>query len=193
MKISFGCVLVALLVIPAAFAEEPMQHHVADVERLGDVTFPISCSPSVQQAFQRGVALLHSFAYEDAATTFKDLEKKDAGCGMAYWGEAMSYYHQIWGDPPDGDHLQKGLEACRKATEAGAKTEREREFIGAIGSFYRDWPHADHATRAATYRSAMERVYNARQRPAGLRVFDVCDPQPVQRTLRRGPRRRAIG
>jgi hypothetical protein len=43
-------------------------HHHEDLtsEQLGTVHFPVSCSASVQKPFERGVALLHSFWYEEA-------------------------------------------------------------------------------------------------------------------------------
>src|SRR6185369_8621775 len=33
---------------------------------LGHVYFPVSCAPTAQQTFERGVALLHSFWYDEA-------------------------------------------------------------------------------------------------------------------------------
>jgi tetratricopeptide (TPR) repeat protein len=147
--------------MPIALCGEPAQHHAhaGDVEKLGVVVFPTSCSPLVQKEFERGVALLHSFAYEDAIAAFTDAEKKDATCAMAYWGEAMSYWHQIWGDLPDRTHLEKGLSASQKATAIGARTPGERDYVAAISAFYKDWAHLSHATRTLKYRSAMERMH----------------------------------
>jgi tetratricopeptide (TPR) repeat protein len=146
------------LLTPASLGAEPFQHHDGNTQRLGIVVFPTSCSPAVQTDFQRGVALLHSFAYEDATATFIEIEKRDTACGMAYWGEAMSYYHQIW-EPPDAAHLDKGRESSEKATGAGAKTQRERDYIAAIAAFYDSSVHVDHVTRALKYQAAMEHIY----------------------------------
>ena len=158
MKAVLWPILVLPLLIPASLGAAPFQHHHESVQNLGIVVFPTSCSPAVQKDFQRGVALLHSFAYEDAILTFAEIEKRDTACGMAYWGEAMSYYHQIW-EPPDAAHLKKGFGSSEKATAAGAKTQRERDYIAAIAAFYGDWVHLDHTTRALKYQSAMERIY----------------------------------
>ncbi len=145
--------------IPIALCDGPAQHHAGNVEKLGVVVFPSSCSTLVQKEFERGVALLHSFAYEDATAAFTDIEKKDGACAMAYWGEAMSYWHQLWGDLPDRAHLEKGLAASQKATAIGARTPGERDYIAAISTFYNDWPHVSHATRTLNYQSAMERMH----------------------------------
>lgn len=160
MKTIFRLILVLPFCMPITLGGEPPQHHAGNVEKLGIVVFPTSCSPLVQKEFERGVALLHSFAYEDAVATFRDLEKRDPACGMAYWGEALSYYHQIWEDLPDTAHLQKGLKASQQAIALGVKTARERDYIAAVSSFYTDWPHVDHAARVRRYQSAMERIYN---------------------------------
>src|ERR1019366_4930556 len=61
-------------------------------EKLGTVNFPISCAASQQKAFERGVALLHSFWYDKAEQQFKDIAAADPTCAMAYWGEAMSQW-----------------------------------------------------------------------------------------------------
>jgi len=62
-------------------------------EHLGVVSFPVSCSPQVQRAFNRGVALLHDFWYEEAKPQFERILKADPSCAMAHWGVAMSGFH----------------------------------------------------------------------------------------------------
>jgi len=136
-----------------------LAQHEHQGERLGVIAFPTSCNPSIQKDFERAVALLHSFAYEDATAGFTAIEKEDPRCGIAYWGEAMSYYHQIWGDPPDTAHLQKGFVASQRGMALGSKTARERDYIHSISVFYTDWDHIDHKARARTYRSAMEQLH----------------------------------
>jgi hypothetical protein len=51
--------------------------------------------PGAQSAFEKGVALLHSFPYEEARQTFGEVAKCDAKCAMAHWGKAMSLDHQL--------------------------------------------------------------------------------------------------
>lgn len=79
---SLACLLVATLCVVSAFAlddDMPGHHHDAN-ERLGTVSFPIACAPDSQRTFERGVALLHSFGYEEAEEQFTEVAKKDPGC-----------------------------------------------------------------------------------------------------------------
>src|SRR5215468_6894752 len=67
-----------------------------DLRGVGKVTFPITCSPEVQSDFARGVALLHSFFYEEARRVFTSVAERDPKCAMAQWGIAMTWWHPIW-------------------------------------------------------------------------------------------------
>jgi tetratricopeptide (TPR) repeat protein len=77
---------------------------------------------------------------------------------MGYWGIAMSNYHPIWA-PPNAAELQKGSAAIEKARSAGARTQRERDYIAAIERFYKDSDSLDHRTRTFAYSEAMEELY----------------------------------
>ena len=80
------------------FCDEEHQHHheVGDDEKIGTVNFPIQCNSQAQEKFSRAVALLHSFAYEQAEEGFNEVAAADPKCAMAYWGVAMSNYHPLW-------------------------------------------------------------------------------------------------
>ena len=52
-----------------ASAQETEHHH--HEEQLGTVKFPTSCPAAVQKDFERGIALLHSFWYEEAERSFR--------------------------------------------------------------------------------------------------------------------------
>jgi hypothetical protein len=75
---------------------------------LGRVVFPTSCAAGVQSVLTTGDALLHSFQYMEARKTFADAAQRDQRCAMAFWGQAMSLYHQLW-DFPQSESLQEGL------------------------------------------------------------------------------------
>ena len=134
---------------PVAFAH--------DGEKLGRVHFPISCTPTVQDDFERAVALLHSFWYEEAEKSFAAITTKDPGCAMGYWGIAMSVYYPLW-QPPSPAMLQKGAAALEK-TRGLAVTPREKDYIAAIESYYREADKVDHRTRALAYEKAMAQLF----------------------------------
>ncbi|HEY6304388.1 MAG TPA: hypothetical protein VIX14_15130 [Terriglobales bacterium] len=142
----------------AAVADEGHHHEELTPEPLGLVHFPVSCTPGAQKTFEKGVALLHSFWYEEAEKTFLDAEKQDPKCAMAYWGEAMSLWHQLW-DRPKEATISRASAELKKADKTKPKTDRERNYIQALKVFYSNSSNADHEARAQAYSAAMEKVY----------------------------------
>ena len=132
-------------------------------EQLGKVDFPVSCNAAAGAAFERGVALLHSFQYDDAETAFADAAAADPTCAMAHWGTAMSLYHPVWAaaNPsaaPTAADLKKGAEAVEKARAAGPKTDREKDYVAAVAAFYTGANTLDHRSRAMAFEKAMGEV-----------------------------------
>jgi len=138
-------------------AQEPQHHHDGD-EKLGTVSFATSCAPAVQSQFERGVAFLHSFEYEVADAQFEEVAKKDPRCAMAYWGQAMTFYHELWNRPTKAD-LAQGAELLAKAGSLNPPTARERDYIRALSVFYSDTDKLDHNQRADAYAKAMQDVH----------------------------------
>ena len=127
--------------------------------QLGTVSFPISCAPTVQEPFARGVALLHSFWYEEAEKEFQQIAIDDPHCVMAHWGVAMSLWHQLWNNP-DAKVIQLGRDETQEAKHTdGPTTPREKAYIGAIAAFYNDSKKLNHEARAQAYSDAMKKVY----------------------------------
>ena len=127
------------------------QEHAPAPERLGHVTFPVSCSAEAQQRFERAMAVLHSFWWEEAPRAFGAVLAADSTCAMAHWGLAMS----AWGNPftggPAGDARRAGVASAQRAAALGGKTPREAGFIAAGAALYRDG--------LAAYADTMARVY----------------------------------
>ncbi|HEY3040060.1 MAG TPA: hypothetical protein VGJ66_15075 [Pyrinomonadaceae bacterium] len=157
IRLLLNAILISVLCLQAASAQ--MQTHRHDTsEQLGQVNFAVSCNAAAQKQFNRATALLHSFWYDEAEKAFADISKVDTGCGMAYWGVAMSLYHPVWA-PANAAELEKGWAAVEKAKTAGVRSDREKEYIAAIETFYKDSGKIDHRTRALAYEKAMEQVY----------------------------------
>jgi hypothetical protein len=147
----------------AAFADDDQSHHHEELtaSQLGAVTFPVSCAVSVQKPFERGVALLHSFWYEEAEKEFTQIAVDDPRCAMAHWGIAMSLWHQLWNNP-DAKVVQRGLDEVHEAkTTDGPATPREKAYIAAIAAFYSDSKRLNHEARAKAYSDAMKKVYES--------------------------------
>src|SRR4030095_2330234 len=106
-----------------------------DLRAAGTVDFPVSCTPAARPEFVRGVALLHSFFYEEARRIFTSVAEQDPKCAMAQWGIAMTWWHPIW-TPPTPDEMSAGKAAIEKAMGMTTGSERERGFITALNVYY---------------------------------------------------------
>lgn len=149
----------ALLLVSALHFAQPAPHdHDGHSEKLGNVAFPISCSAASTPLFLRGIAWLHSFEYEQAASSFTEAAAVDPSCAIAHWGVAMSLYHPLWA-PPTPAELEKGRAAVAKAQAAATGDQREKNYVEAIATFYRDSDKLDHKTRALSYNRAMKALY----------------------------------
>jgi hypothetical protein len=160
-----ACLLlfVSLFTFAAVADDDQGHHHHEDLTgtQLGTVHFPVSCAASEQKPFARGVALLHSFWYEEAEKEFLQIAKDDPNCAMAHWGVAMSLWHQLWNEP-DAKVIGHGLDEMNAATGLAQKaTPREKAYIAAILAFYSGSDKLDHNARAKAYSDAMKKVYEA--------------------------------
>src|SRR6059036_522532 len=122
--------LLAVRDVKSATVPEP-----GDLRAAGKVSFPVSCASSVQSEFSRGVALLHSFFYEEARRVFTSVAERDPKCAMAQWGIAMTWWHPIW-TPPTPNEMSAGKAAIEKAMAMNGVTDRERGFITALNVYY---------------------------------------------------------
>lgn len=153
-----------------ALATAAQDAHLSHGPQLGRVSFETSCSAEANARFQNGLGWLHSFEYEQAARTFAEATEADASCGIAHWGVAMSYYHPLWA-PPSVAELEKGRSALTTARGAGAGSERERAYIGALETFFHDFDRMDHKTRALAYSAAMEQLHKQYPQDREAAVF----------------------
>lgn len=183
----------ALALTPArAIAQDEHDHAHPAPEKLGQVHFPVSCKPEVQPAFTRALALLHSFAYVEAAKAFEGVAAKDPGCAMAQWGIAMSNYHTIWAPPTEGE-FAAGRAAARKAATLRAPSARERDYIAAINAYYQG-DGVPHPARVVAYEQAMaglaERIPDDHEASIfhALAILGVAYNSPPDKTYARQKR-----
>jgi len=127
-------------------------------DKLGKVTFPTSCDPRVQAQFERGVALLHSYWFSEARKVFEAVAQQDTSCAIAYWGLAVKYLGNSLAAPPSVKDAATATEALDKARAIGAKTQRERDWIDAIDTYYHEADKTPVNARLAAYTKAMEQM-----------------------------------
>ena len=136
-----------------------LDHQHAPGEKLGTVHFATSCSAGAQNEFDRAVALLHSFQFSRAIAGFEAVLRQDATCGIAFWGIALS----DWSNPfapgmKDMSQLQAGRDSAERGQTVGAKTERERAYLAAVGKLYAGYENKPQSARLLAYRDAMGKV-----------------------------------
>jgi tetratricopeptide (TPR) repeat protein len=189
-------VMAALAVsIATATAQETQEHGHAAPAGVGTLVFPISCNAEAQSRFEHALALLHSFWYEEAEPAFLGVAEADPGCAMAYWGVAMSRLHPLWFPPSEAD-LRTGLEAVERASALGAPTRRERDYVAAIGVFYRDPERLDHRTRLLAYEKSMQALHERYPEDVEAAIFHAlairANAAPTDTTFERHRRAASI-
>ncbi|MGB9333182.1 MAG: hypothetical protein WCB10_20640, partial [Steroidobacteraceae bacterium] len=132
------------------------EHQHDNGEKLGAVHFATSCNEVAQMEFNRALALLHSFQFSRAIDGFNLVLAEDPTCAIAYWGIALS----DWTNPfalgiKDNGQLQLGRENVEGGQSVGAKTERERAYLAAVGKLYADFESSPQQARLLAYRDAM--------------------------------------
>ncbi len=121
---------------------------------LGVLYFPNSGAADAQDAFDRGVKLLHSFEFDDARDAFVEAQEIDPGFAMAIWGEAMTRNYPIWAR----QERDEALEALSKLAPLGERTAtaREERYLDAVFTLYGE---GDKPTRDVAYMNAMQKMY----------------------------------
>jgi tetratricopeptide (TPR) repeat protein len=157
MRVRTLLTIAATMLPLAALADPFVQKKLGTHEKLGAVSFSVSCARAVHAPFDRGVALLHDFWYEEAQRQFEEIAKAEPHCAMAHWGIAMSVFHQIW-DRPDEAGVALGLREMQAARAYPARTARERAFVDALRIVFRS-DAGDYQSRVESYAAAMGKLY----------------------------------
>ena len=178
----FGTLLIALAVTLPAAGQTPFLTRAdstpqkfaearVHVDGLGAIAFPNSGAPAAQDAFRRGVLLLHSFEYGPAAEAFREAQAADPDFALAYWGEAMTYNHPLWRQQ-DRDQARAVLERLAPTPaerRAKAPTEREKMYLDAVETLYAETGSKEE--RDVDYMRVMERLARAYPHDDEARTF----------------------
>ena len=129
----------------------------AGQDKVGTVRFANSCAPAVQADLARGVAMLHSFWYGAGEETFRAVLARDPGCAVAAWGIASLLMQNplagVGATPQGAAQAQAAIDQGRAA---GAKTQRERDYIEAVAAYYQDFAARPERERQASRAKAFE-------------------------------------
>jgi hypothetical protein len=160
------CLAAILAAAPCLVSAQAHDH--GRPEQLGRVVFPVSCNAEAAKRFEHAMGLLHSFWWEQGGGAFRDVAAADSTCAMAYWGSAMNAWGNPFGGGPSGPALAAAGQAAERAAAMGAKTPRERGFIAAVATLYRDYGSVSNVQRLRAYSDTMARIY--RDNPGDVEV-----------------------
>ena len=96
MKRSLLFFVILTAVTSLAPAQETHRHMHERSEKLGQVNFRISCSPHAQMQFNRAVAWLHSFEYEEAEKAFTEVTVDNFYFDIYASGEYSRILEKAW-------------------------------------------------------------------------------------------------
>ena len=155
-------------------------------EKLGKVVFPTSCDPKVQPNFERAVALLHSFWWEEGEKAFRDVLERDPNCAIATWGIAAILIGNTFGVGPSPDGAQKAKEAIERGRAIGPQTERERYYIEAVAEYYDQFNQRSPGARMKALADAFEvvakRFPNDDEAQIFYAIYLTATQQPTDKT-----------
>ncbi|MEO8228072.1 MAG: hypothetical protein ABI637_11590 [Gemmatimonadota bacterium] len=155
---ALGLVAMAVGVLAGgAFAASAQAPHEHEHGGLGTVSFSNSGAAAAQAPFLRGVALLHSFEYDDAEDAFHAAERADSSFALPYWFEAMTHTQLLWGvdDADSARAVLARLGPTPAARLARAANDRERAYGAAVEAFYAD---TNVATRSRAFADSLRHI-----------------------------------
>lgn len=144
-----------IICLPGCSSENKQQ------EQLGELDFKVTGSAEAQPYFKKGLLLLHSFEYEDAAENFSKAHELDPSFAMAYWGEAMTYNHSLWRyqNKEKADSVLNLLAPSPGERILKAKTDIESAFINAVNILYSEGSKPERDDKYAAFMATLYKRY----------------------------------
>lgn len=148
----------AVAAVSCALAGAAVAHEVEEGKgQLGKVSFANSCDAKVQGELQRAVAMLHSFWFSAGEKAFRHVLEDDPSCGVATFGvAAVLMNNPLAGQGASPKAAESALAAIEQGRRAGAKTQRERDYIEAVAAYYADFANRPERARQASRAQAFE-------------------------------------
>jgi tetratricopeptide (TPR) repeat protein len=124
---------------------------------LGKVSFANSCDAKVQGELQRAVAMLHSFWFNAGEKAFRQVLADDPSCAIATFGiAALLMNNPLAGQGASAQAAEAAQAAIAEGRRIGARTQRERDYIEAVASYYADFAARPERVRQVSRAQAFE-------------------------------------
>jgi hypothetical protein len=86
--------------------------------------------------------------YAEAEKTFREVLAQDPTCAIATWGiAAILMDNPLASVGPSPQWAERAQVALEQGRRLGAKTQRERDYIEAVGAYYQDWANRPERVR----------------------------------------------
>ena len=150
--------LTAAVALSCAMLGASLAHEVEEGQgQLGKVSFANSCDAKVQRELNRAVAMLHSFWFSAGEKAFRHVLEDDPACGVATFGiAAVLMNNPLAGQGASPKAAETAQAAIEQGRRAGAKTQRERDYIEAVATYYADFSNRPERARQASRAQAFE-------------------------------------
>ncbi|MEX2154989.1 MAG: hypothetical protein WD825_16720 [Gemmatimonadaceae bacterium] len=181
--------LVCLALLPAIAAAQDHVHPAGTSDKLGQVSFDITCAPGSRPKFERAVAMLHSFWFEQANQAFVEIAQTDSTCALAYWGRAITFMgNPMARQSPSPERLREGLAFATRSRELANKaSHREQMYADAAVAYYGDPAGKDHLTRMKLHEDALDALRRAHPEDMEATIFYartvVANASPADQTF----------
>lgn len=150
---------------------------------LGEIEFIVTGKPEAQPFFEKGLLLLHSFEYEDAAEAFQKAKAIDPDFVMAYWGEAMTHNHSLWRyqNYENADSILKLLAPSAEERIEKAATQIEKDFVAGVNILYGKGTKIERDSAYASYMGELYQKYPGNNEVAAFYSIALIGSVPVGR------------
>lgn len=154
-QILIFCLL--LVLTGCVFTKEKKAYMYGD--QLGNTQLPLVCSEKAGPFVERGLALLHHMTYDGARASFEAASQIDSSCAVSDWGQAMTYIHPLWSDPPSLADFNKAENLLTRARIKAGNNKHALAYITAAQAYFTPGWNQNEKTNLASFAKAWEKVY----------------------------------
>ena len=181
------CTIVGLaLSLAAAAPALPAQAHQHPAPAVGTVHFPVRCNAAAQERMHTAVAMLHSFWFPEARKAFATVAEADPRCGMAHWGIALTHFGNPLAGGSGAPAQALGAAAAAEAARIGGRDARDRAYIAAVTTLFRDHATVPTRQRLVAYEDALKRIVDAHPGDTEAKILHaiimVANAPPTDKT-----------
>ena len=180
VKLSQACIFLTMIIVMSCSTKKN-----SSADALGEIDFKATGKDEAQPSFKKGMLLLHSFEYEDAAEEFRNAIKIDKDFTMAYWGEAMTHNYPLWRYQAyeKANAVLNELAPTPEERLAKAKTDFEKDMMRGIHILYGSGTKLQRDSSYAAYMGELYKKNPGNNEIASFYSIALIGSVPVGRNI----------